>query len=97
MRGVFDFPVRADGLGGTGGGDWRVRDVEGGLAGVAQQPGLGVACVDAAFDLDDGGDMRMPVGLGQRACGFEDGDGAALVAVAALVVAVSGPERRRCG
>jgi len=39
----------------------------------------------------------MPVGVGQLACGIEDGDGAAFVAVAALVVAVGGPERRRGG
>ncbi len=60
---------------------------------MAQQPGLGVAGVDVAFDPDDGGDVRMPVGLGQLVGWVEDGDGAAFVAVAALVVAVDGPER----
>jgi len=89
VRGVLDLPVRADGLGGTGGGDRRVRDVEGGLGGAAQQPGLGVAGVDVALNPDDGGDMRVPVGVGQLVCGIEDGDGAAFVAVAALVVAMS--------
>ncbi len=65
---------------------------------MAQQPGLGVAGVDVAFDPDDGDEVRMPAGVGQLVCGIEDGDGAALVAVAALVVAVGGPERRRsCG
>jgi hypothetical protein len=63
---------------------------------VAQQPGLGVAGVDVAFDPDDGGDVRMPVGVGQTVGGIEDGDGAAFIAVAALVVAVDRPERR-CG
>jgi hypothetical protein len=64
---------------------------------MAQQPGLGVAGVDVALDPDDGGDMRMPVGVGQTVGRIEDGDGAAFVAVAALVVAVGGPERRRGG
>ncbi len=54
---------------------------------MAQQAGLGVAGVDAALDLDDGGHMQMPVGVGQPVCGTEGGDGAALVAVAALVAA----------
>ncbi len=40
---------------------------------------------------------RMPVGVGQLACGIKDGDGAAFVAVAALVVAVGRPERCRGG
>jgi len=81
----------------AGGGDRRVGDVEGGLAGMAQQPGLDVAGVDEALDPDDGGDVGMPVGVGQPVRGIEDGDGAAFVAVAALVVAACGPERRRCG
>jgi hypothetical protein len=42
-----------------------------------------------ALNPDDGGDMRVPVGVGQLVCGIEDGDGAAFVAVAALVVAMS--------
>ena len=62
---------------------------------MAQQPGFGIAGIDLAFDPDDGGDMRVPVGVGQLVCGIEDGDGAAFVAVAALVVAVGGPERWR--
>jgi len=35
----------------------------------------------------------MPVGVGQLVCGIEDEDGAAFVAVAALVVTVGEPER----
>jgi len=42
-------------------------------------------------------DVWMPVGVGQHAIGIEDGDGAAFVAVAALVVAMSRPERCRGG
>ncbi len=64
---------------------------------MAQQPGLGVACVDVALNLDDGGDMRVPVGAGQLACGMEDGVGAAFVAVAVRVVAVGGPDCGRGG
>ena len=90
--------MRTDGLGGAGSGNRRVRDVEGGFGGVAQQPGSGIAGVDGSLDLDDGGDVRMPVGIGQRVGRIEDRDGAALVAVAALVVAVGRPERRSgCG
>ena len=64
---------------------------------MAQQPGLGVAGGDVAFDADDGGDVATPVGVGQLVGRVEDGDGATLVAVAALVAAVCGPERRRGG
>jgi hypothetical protein len=97
VGGVLNPPMRADGLGGAGGSHRRVRDVEGRFAGMAQQPGFGVAGVDVALDPDDGGDMRMPVGVGQCVCGLENGDGAAFVAVAAFVMAVGGPERRRGG
>jgi hypothetical protein len=89
--------MRADGVRGAGGGERRVRDVEGGLGGVAQQPGPGVAAEDLALDPDDGGAMGVPIGVGQRVGGIEDGDGAALVAVAARVAAVCGAERRRGG
>jgi hypothetical protein len=39
----------------------------------------------------------MPFGVGQHVGGLEHGDGAAFVAVAPLVVAVGGAERRRGG
>ncbi len=97
VGGVLDPPVRPDCLGGAGRGHRRVCDVEGGLGGMAQQPGPGVAGVDVALDPDDGGDMRVPVGVGQRVGGIEHGDGAAFIAVAALVMAAGGPERRRGG
>jgi hypothetical protein len=64
---------------------------------MAQQPGPGVAGEDIALDTDDGGDVGMPVGVGQFAGGIEDGDGAAFVAVAALVAAVGRPDRLRGG
>ena len=64
---------------------------------MAQQPGLGIAGVDVAFYPDDGRHVRMPVGIGQTVGGIEDGDDAAFVAVAALVVAVDRAERCRGG
>jgi hypothetical protein len=91
----LDRPVGADYLGGAAGGDRCVRDVERGLGGVAQQPGLGIASEDIARNTDDGIDVGMPVGIGQLVGGIEDGDSAALVAVAALIAAVGGPERHR--
>jgi len=42
-----------------------------------------------ALNSDDGGDMRVPVGFDQLVCGIENGDGAAFVAIAALVVAMN--------
>lgn len=95
VGGGLDSPVGADGAGGASGDDRRVRDVEGGVCGVAQQPGLGVAGEDIALDPDDGGEVGMPIGVGQFVGGIEDGDGAAFVAVAALVAAVGRLERRR--
>jgi hypothetical protein len=64
---------------------------------MAQQPGPGVAGEDIALDTDDGGDVGMPVGVGQFAGRIEDGDGAAFVAVAALVAAVGRPDWLRGG
>jgi hypothetical protein len=53
--------------------------------------------VDLALDPDDGGDMGLPVGVGELVGRIEDGDGAAFVAAAPDVVAVVNPERRRGG
>ena len=50
---------------------------------------------NVALDPDHGGDVRLPVGVGQPACEIEDGNGATFVAVAALVVAAGRPERGR--
>ena len=52
---------------------------------------------DIALDTDDGGDVGMPVAVGEFVGGIEDGDGAAFVAVAAVVVAMGGAERGRGG
>ena len=62
MGGILDRPVRADGRGGACGGEWSIRDVEGRLGRVAQQPGCGIAGVDVTLDTDDGGDVRLPAG-----------------------------------
>ena len=56
--------MRADGLGGAGGGERPVRDVERGFGGMSEQPGAGIASEDIALDADDGGDVGVPVGIG---------------------------------
>ena len=97
VGGGFDPPVCADGIGGAACGDRRVGDIEGGFGGVAQQPGLAAAGEHLALDADDGGDVGMPVGVGEYVGGIKDGDGAALVAIAPDIVAVGGSERWRGG
>jgi hypothetical protein len=89
VRGIFDTPMSADGFGGNLGGERCIGDVEGGLVGQLEQAGFGIAGGDGALDLDDGGDVGMPVGTGERAGRMEDGDGAGFVAIAA---AVAGPD-----
>ena len=89
VGGIFDTPMCADGLGGDRGGERCVGDIEGGIVCQLEQPGFGIACGDGALDLNDGCDMRMPVGIGERAGGVEDGDDAGFVAIAA---AVAGPD-----
>ena len=83
----------ADGLGGDGGGEGCVGDVEGGVVCQLEQAGFGIAGGDCAFDMNDGGDMGMPVGAGERAGGIEGGDGAGFVTIAA---SVAGPEDVVC-
>jgi len=80
--------MRAHRRSGAGGGEWGIGDVEGGLGGVAQQPSLGIAREDIAFDPDDGGDVGVPIGAGEFVGGIEDADGAGFVAVATLVAAL---------
>ena len=64
---------------------------------MAQQTGLGVAGEHLAFDADDGGDERMPVAADESVGGIEDADGAALIAVASGVAAMSGGDRGGSG
>jgi len=92
MGGVLDRPMPADGIGGSLGGERDVGGVERGLAGTAEQTGGGIAGVDLTLDTDDGGDMVLPAGVGQPVGGVEDGDGAALVAIAAFVAAADSAE-----
>jgi hypothetical protein len=80
--------VRAHRLSGAGGGERGIGDIEGGLGGVAQQSSLGIAGEDIALDPDDGGDVGVPVGVGEFVGGIEDADGAGFVAVATLVAAL---------
>jgi hypothetical protein len=86
----------ADGAGGAGSVGQLVGDIESGLAGMAQQPGLAVAGEHVALDADDGGDVIVPVGSGKFVGGIEDRDGAGFVAVAAGIVALGAPARG-CG
>ena len=88
VGGGLDPPMRAHRRSGAGGGEWGIGDVEGGLGGVAQQPSLGIAREDIAFDPDDGGDVGVPIGAGEFVGGIEDADGAGFVAVATLVAAL---------
>ena len=88
MGGGLDPPMRAHRRSGAGGGERGIGDVEGGLGGRAQQPGPGIAGEDIALDPDDGGDVGVPVGVGQFVGGIEDADGAGFVAVAPLVAAL---------
>jgi hypothetical protein len=62
---------------------------------VVQQAGLAVAGKYIALDTNDCGDVGPPIGVGEPVGRVEYGDGAAFVAVAAYIVAVIGPERRR--
>ncbi|MBV8739549.1 MAG: hypothetical protein JO007_20300 [Alphaproteobacteria bacterium] len=75
-------------------GERGIGDAEGGLGGGAQHPGPGITREDIALDPDDGGDVGVPVGAGEFVGGIEDADGAGFVAVATLVAALGGPERR---
>ena len=88
VRGGLDPPMRAHRRSGAGGGERGIGDVEGGLGGVAQQPGPGIAGEDIALDPDDGGDVGVPVGVGEFVGGIKDADGAGFVAVATLVAAL---------
>ena len=75
-----------DCLGGADGGERFVRDVECGFRGAAQQSGPGAAGVDNTLDTDDGGNKVFPVAIIEFVSGIEDGDGAAFVTAARLVV-----------
>src|SRR5271166_2785917 len=89
--------MRTDCLGGTDGGERIVGDVECGLRGAAQQSGPRAAAVDDTLDTDDGGNMRFPVAIIEFASGIEDGDGAAFVTAARVVVTMVRAERFRGG
>jgi hypothetical protein len=62
VRGCFNPPMRADRLGRPLGSDRLVGDVESGFAGTAQQSGSSGPGVNETLDLNDGCDMRPPVG-----------------------------------
>lgn len=87
--------MRPDGLGRGGRIEFRVRYVESGLGGAVPQPCCGTPGKDPALDLDNRLDVRKPLGIDQLAGRIEDGDDPRLIAVAAFVVTVVEPERRR--
>ena len=88
VGGGFDPPVRADRLGGAGGGERRVRDVEGGLGGMAQQPVLVSRVKTSRSTRMTAATWACQSVVGEFVGGIEDADGAAFVAVATLVVAM---------
>lgn len=88
--------MRADGPGGTRSGEWPIGDVEGGFAGLAEQPGCRIACGDRALDPDDRGDMGVPIGAGECVGRAEDRDDPGFIAIAAVIAAVGGIVRRGC-
>src|SRR4051795_13031571 len=64
---------------------------------MGQQTGLAAPGEHLTFDADDCGDVRMPVAADELVGRVEDTDGAALVAVASGVMAMSGGDRGRGG
>jgi hypothetical protein len=97
VGGSFDPPMLADRLGGLGGGERLVGDVERGFACFVQQSGSDGAGVDETLDPNDGPDVRFPVTPVEVFTRFEDGDGSAFEAAASVVILVVGTDRRRCG
>ena len=85
VRGVLDAPMGAGGIGRDRGGERCVGDVEGGFVRQPEQPGFGIPGRDGGLDLNDCGDIGMPVGAGERAGRVEDGDGVDFVPIAAAV------------
>jgi hypothetical protein len=88
-------PMPSNSHGSARRGERRVGNVEGGLCGVVQQAGLAVTGKYIALDTNDCGDVGTPVGVGDLVGRIKDGDGTALITVAAYVVTVIGFERRR--
>ncbi len=84
VRGVLHLPVRPHGLGGAGGGERRVRNVEGGLGGGRSIPVAALRVNTSRFDLDDGGDVGVPLRAGQVVGRVEHRHCAVFEAVAAL-------------
>jgi hypothetical protein len=62
-----------------------------------EQTGGDSAGVDLTLDTDDGGDVVLPGGVDQPVSGIEDRNGAAFIAITALVVAADGAEWRGGG
>ena len=87
--------MSADGFGGPCWAEYRVRHMESGLGGAVPQPGCGTTGKHPALDLDDRLDMRAPLGIGHLAGRIEDGGDTRLITIAAFIVALIKPQRRR--
>ena len=83
---VLDPPVLADGVGGDICGDRATGQIERDFRRGLPEAGGGLAGVDRALDLDDGGDMRLPFGSHDGGRGVEHRNGAGFVAVAPFLV-----------
>ena len=86
MRGVFDPPVVADGVGGDFGGERSIRQIERGFLRGFPEAGGGLAREDGALDVDDGAHVRLPVRVLDGVGRVEHGNRACFVAVASFGV-----------
>jgi len=83
---VLDAPMRTDGGSGGFGCKRAVGEIERGFECAFPASCGGLELEDGAFDLDDGGHMRLPFRFGDRRRGFEHGDSPGFVAVSPIIV-----------
>jgi len=76
----------ADGLGGLLGADRAIGQIEGGFARRLPQAGGRLEVQDTSFDRDDGGNVGLPFGSGDRRPGIEHRHGPGFVAVAFFAI-----------
>lgn len=92
---VFNGPVAANGVCGLIGQDWVARKVERGLGCCFPKASGRLKGQNASFDLNDGGDIRLPIRARHRRRRIEHGDGSGFMAVALFVVDCPGSRKRR--
>ena len=83
---VFDAPVIAYGVGSLASTDRAIGQIEGGFARSVPKAFGGLESQYASFDRNDGPDMRLPFGPGNRLPGAEHRNGAGFVTVALFAV-----------